>query len=221
MPTYVEGGVDPVSRLREAIGDPTGRFSDQRLQRWLADSLSDERFLLYLPTGTDGATGATVKVSMETAKLTLTLARTIVGEAATPLELAPSTRRPYLHQVLDWIGKLGKGWQAGLSIGEDLEWFTPSSSTALSLVTVGSFAEHAPSINLALTDDALPAYGSQDDAVELRFYRLFSAAKAALGISGVTDVTRRSEGNVSRSYGGVAALLQVANTKAAHGLYAV
>lgn len=224
MTAYVEGGVDPLSRLREAIGDAStsGRFADARLNRSLADFLSQEAVLLRLPTGTGGATGATVDVAVESAKLKLALARTIPGEAADTLELAPATTHPRVEQVLDWIGSLGKGWLAGLRIGDDVEWFDPASTRWVgSLVATSRLAIYGPSINLALTDDPVDAYGDEKDAAALRFYRLFATAKVWLGAAGVTDVTRRSEGNVSRSYGGVAALLHVAHSKAQHGLYAV
>lgn len=222
--TYVEGGVDPLSRLREAIGDAStsGRFADTRLNRSLAEHLSQEAVLLRLPTGTGGATGATAGVALASAKLRLTLARTIVGEDADSLELAPSTKHPRVEKVLDWIGSLGKGWLAGLRIGDDVEWFDPSrSGWSRSLVATGRLAVYGPSINLALTDEPLSAYGDEKDAAAIRFYRLFAAAKVWLGAAGVTDVTRRTSGNVTRVYGGIGALADVATKKAALGLYAV
>lgn len=198
--TYTEGGVEPVSRVREEIPDTVAAdatFKDRTLERWIEDGLSDERVLIYLPTGTDGATAATVQVSLvgagEDAILRLSLARTISGEVADTLQLAPGRGRPKIEDAIDWIGGLDKGWQVGFRIGRDVEWVIPTSTNWVGgLVKTGRLPQYAPSINLALTLGATPiaAYGAREDAAELRFYQLYSAVVRAL------DVLDRSDANV-------------------------
>ena len=203
---YTEGGVDAISRLRVLIADTAESLPDERLSRWLEDSLGVETLRIYLPTGTDGATGATVEVAMDGTNLVLTLQRTMSPvEDADELVLAPGKAAPKIRDVIDWIGSLAKGWRVGISIGDDLDWSVPSSSSWLgSRVTTASLALYAPSINLAVTDDPLNAYGAQDDAAELRFYRMGAAAQRGIAAQDVGTVANRREGNVSRSYRGVA-----------------
>ena len=208
--TYVEGGVDAISRLRELIADTALSISDRRLQAWLDSTRGVETFRLYLPTGTDGATGASVSVTVEgegeDGVLTLALARTTVP-AVDPdeLALAPSDTVTRVRDVIDWIGSLEKGWRVGISIGDDEDWCNPESSSWLqSLVTTGRVALFAPPINLATTTDAIPAYGGEGDAAELRFYRLGAAAQRALSLQDVGSVSMRREGNVTRSLRGAA-----------------
>lgn len=210
--TFVDGGVDPISRLRVLIADtgpPPFSLANPRLQRLLDDSISEERFLVYLPTGTGGATGATVAVTLETPDpdpdpgptlLTLTLARTISGEDPDVIQISPGSV-PMLRDLINAIGALDKGWRIGLSIGDDIEWFTPSpgSNWLSGLVTVGSLATYAPSINLALAAEA-PAYGTQDTALALRWYRFGKAAMAASAALDIGAVASRREGNTARTF---------------------
>lgn len=221
--TYVPGGVDPISRLRELISDTALTISDVRLQGWLDSTRGVETLRIYLPTGTDGATEATVSVTMESAVLTLTLERTTSpAEDPSVLALAPGDAATRIRNVIDWIGSLAKGWRVGVSIGDDLDWCDPASTSWLGqLVTTGSLAVHAPSINLALTAAPLSAYGAEEDAAELQFYQFGRAAQMAVAIQDVNTVSQRREGNVSRTYRGVTdALGSLIATHARNGIYA-
>ena len=222
--TYVEGGVDAISRLRELIADTAAAISDVRLQRWLDDTRGIERLRIYLPTGTDGATAATVSVAMDGEVLTLTLQRTTSpAEDADELALAPSDSIVYVRDVIDWIGSLEKGWRVGVSIGEDEDWCDPDSwSWVDSLVTTSRVARFAPAINLAVLADPIAAYGGEDDAAELSFYRMGAAAKRAIALQDVGSVSTRREGNVSRTFRGAAdALGDEIRRLAGEGIYGV
>lgn len=221
--TYVAGGVDPISRLRELISDTALSIVDARLQRWLDDTRSVETLRIYLPTGTDGATAATVSVAMDTGVLTLALARTMSpAEDPDELALAPGDAATRVRNIIDWVGSLDKGWRVGISIGDDIDWCDPTSTSWLGqLVTTGSLAVHAPSINLALTEDPLTAYGAEEDAAELHFYQFGRAAQMAVALQDVNTVSQRREGNVSRTYRGVTdALGSLITIHARNGIYA-
>jgi len=219
--SYVPGGIDAISRVRAAaadLPDANGAVAvgDPQLARWVDDSLSDERLLLYLPESYGGATGATVEVELDPEAapnnrqaLILKLTRTGLGAADT-LTFVPSRAYGRLEQVIRWIHRLDKGWRVGFQAGDDREWLSSSHDFALSLVTVGSFMA-VPSLNLAPTDGAVTAYGQQSSATlvgpaELRFYRIGAVARKVVDLSesgqDITNKTIRSlgQGDMSISF---------------------
>ena len=226
---YVAGAVDPVNRIRFEIGDTAASptFADAEIQRWIDNAIADPRLLVYLPTSTGGATAATVGVAMagtgSPAPLQITLTRTIVGEVASVIELAPATTCRLLEDLVNAIGALGRGWRVGFQMGPDREFIDPESSRWIdSLVTVRSLAEFGPSINLALTASARTAYGDEDDAAELRLWSFWGAVAAAMERLDRTGsaVTSRSDGDMRVSFD-VEGRLARARSMAARGVFGV
>ncbi|OFV80236.1 MAG: hypothetical protein A2Y78_12890 [Acidobacteria bacterium RBG_13_68_16] len=155
--------------------------------------------------------------------LKLTLTRTIAGEAADTITIAPSVTVRRVEELAQAIVDLDKGWCVGFRAGRDTEWASPWPSQPYdwpaALVKTGRIPRHARPIHLAITDADVTAYGYQP--AELRFYQIMSAAVwalEALDRSGAV-VTSRSEADMSVSFD-IAGRLQRAYQRATLGIYA-
>ena len=182
--TNVAGGVDPISRVRAITRDTT--TDDAAIRPAIRGAVGVESLLLYLPTGTDGASGATAEVALDSpsspTELRLILSRTISGEIPDPIAIAatgsysgPVTN---LASLVDAIGALRKGWRVGFTVdGADRIFVDPTNRRWITQLRglCESLPEFAPALNLAVAA-AVPAYGTEDDAAVLRLWAPYGAA---------------------------------------------
>ena len=244
--TYVEGGVDPISRVRRAAFDTnavSALYSDLTYWAWLESSLSFERLWLWMPTDNeDGNTTATVKVYLDTASVKVALASNLSGTRTITLApgSAPGANPDRVVDLVRMVLAYEDGWQAGLGAGPgDVEWLDGSDledwgvmpDAVLDPANENLALLVRPS-HLALTgragaEAAVSCYGGADwragGARGFPFYLYHRAALSALydarARHGSRSVKSRSEGNVRREYESIGDVIEVAERLAAGGIY--
>lgn len=203
--SYTPGGVDPVSRIRDMVGDTDTSnelFVDAVYTSWLARHTSGEQLLVYLPSGTDGFTSATAEVRVSSNTLLLDLKRG--SEATQTITLAPSYALGRVEGLVDAIRALNKGWVVGFAF-DALEYFVeaavdPRWKRSIPSATLRAIPSLAKSADLVVTGGTVSAYGDEDTPARLRFYYYAAVALEAWHrIQGLPDEdwTERRDGNMS------------------------